>query len=292
MNVLVLGFAVGLFFAGFAATGQAFQVAVPVDTNASTLRVQLCVNPAPLAQRCDEETHPLRGTLVLGLDDDLAPAHVALRDFDLQATADYSLVLDWGFFIGKITAIARNLRLYHAQPGPTNAPAPVANGQFVLTNVPCRASGTTEYRISGALCSLIAGSFPCSSNVDLSTMDGNAATNVPGSILVSNGVIHVRLDLPFSTPLNATNADFGVLRGHAVVRGSAPVPPRMDAVAAGTNVVVRWPSAAPGQLYQATDLREPIQWTPVPTSPEDDGTTKSVRQSSGRTNRFFRLVCP
>jgi hypothetical protein len=208
------------------------QILIPVNTDASTLRVDLCVTPPSLSQRCDDEIHSLTGFLVIALNDNRVPTQVALRNFDVQATADYNLAISYGL-LGNISAVARSLRIFHAQPGPTNSFVPVNAGQFAFQDVPVLTSGTADYNITGLACVALGGSFPCSSNIDLSTLGENSVTNIPGTLQVSNGIVHVFLDLVFTTPLSQDSPELGTLTGHAIIHGAALLP--TDLVPAGSD---------------------------------------------------------
>lgn len=214
-----------------ASSSSGSQILIPVNTSTSTLRVDLCVNAIP-PEKCDNETHPLTGFLVVALDDNQVPIQVALRNFDVQATADYNLGISYGF-LGNISAVASNLRIYHAQPGPTNPFVALNNGQFAFQDVPILTSGTAAYNITGLACSALGGSFPCVSNIDLSTLGENTITNLPGTLQVSNGTVHVFMDLQFSSPISQDNPDLGRLAGHAIIYGAAPLP--TDLVPAGSD---------------------------------------------------------
>lgn len=203
-------------------TARAVEVRIPIDTNRSTLRVELCVGVIP-PERCDQETHPVGGSLVVDLDNGSAPRSVSLRDFDIRALADYLLEINYGL-LGRINVTARNLRVYHARPGPDNPYVPLVDTAFEFRDVPYRASGTADYVIRGLICTMIGGTYPCSSNIDLATLGENTLTNLPGTLLVSNGVALLHMDLAFSTPLNPEDPTMGRLSGHAVIRGAAPVP--------------------------------------------------------------------
>lgn len=201
---------------------SAVEVQIPVDTNSSTLRVDLCVGAIP-PERCDDETHPLQGSLVVDLDDGGNPTSVSLRNFDLQSTAAYVLRIDYGLILGRIDVTASNLRIYHALPGPANPYVPVATNQVNFQDVPYLTAGAAAYNISGLACTVIGASFPCTSNIDLSTLGQNSVTNLPGTLQVSNGMVHISMDLQFSTPLNPDDPTLGRLAGHAVIHGSAPI---------------------------------------------------------------------
>jgi len=206
---------------GLASPMPAGQIQIPIDTNTSTMTVELCVGALP-PERCDSETHPLQGFLLISLEPGSAPTQIALRDFDAQATADYNLQIDYGL-LGSIEAVARNMRIYHARPGPTNPYVGINSGQFVLQDVPCLSAGTASYDINGFICTVVGASFPCSSNIDLATMGESTITNLPGTIQIENGMVHIMMDLTFSTLLDETNPDMGRLDGHAIIRGSAPL---------------------------------------------------------------------
>jgi hypothetical protein len=265
------------------------QILVPIDTNRSTLQIELCVTPPALNTKCDSETHPLQGSMLVALDDPARPASIALHDFDAQAMADFNLRISYTL-LGTITANARNLRIYHARPGPTNAPAGVTNGQFAFRDVPVQTVGVADYNISGLLCTALGDTFPCSTNIDMSALGENTMTNVPGTIVVSNGLLQILLDLAFSTPLDEDTPDLGWFNGHAVVRGAVPL---LGISALGTNALLSWPSAATGcQLYRAGRFEAGTPWTPVGEVPSDNGVWKSVLLPMNGMSAFYRLGWP
>ncbi len=204
------------------------QTRLTVDSGTSTLAVELCV-----LGTCDTQTSALGGFLVAALDDNATPGSIALRNFDLQATSDYTFHLNYGF-LGNIVAHARSLRIYHASPGAAQPFFPIAAGQYTILNVPYRTSGTADYTASGGICSLIqAQGRPCSTNLDLSTLGQNTIDQLLGTIQVSNGVVRIHLDFSFTSPLDPMNPDLGTISGHAVVNAAAPlstglVPPGSD----------------------------------------------------------------
>ena len=221
MNRLAFPLTLSALLVALASSLPAGQIRIPIDTNTSTMTVELCVGALP-PERCDSETHPLRGFLLIALEPGGLPSQIALRDFDAEATADYNLRIDYSF-LGSIEAVARNMRIYHARPGPTNPFAAITGDQFLLQDVPSRTTGTASYDINGFVCTVVGASFPCSSNIDLATLGENIITNLPGTIQIANGMVHVAMDLTFSAPLDETNPGLGRLGGHAIIRGSAPL---------------------------------------------------------------------
>jgi hypothetical protein len=255
------------------------EVQIPIDTNQSTLQVELCVGAIP-PERCDQETHPVGGSVVVDLDNGQSPTSVSLRDFDVRAMADYVLEINYGLLLGRITVTARNLRVYHAQPGPANPYVPLVSGSFEFHDVPYRASGTADYVISGLACTIIGGTFPCASNIDLATLGENTATNLPGTLLVSNGVAFLTMDLQFSTPLDPEDPTLGRLSGRAVVRGAAPLPTPNQA----PTVALVAPSQG-AALAAGRPLRLEAQ------AIDPDGTVTLVEFFSG-TNRLAAVTGP
>jgi hypothetical protein len=229
-------------FVRLAPPSPAVEILVPINTNASTVRVELCLAPAPLSEQCDNDTRPVSGFLLVDLDRASTPPQVALRDFDANAMGPLTLSLVW-FLIGRVDITNQNLRIYHAAPGPANPHVPLTNDQCSFTNVPYQTAGTANYRVSGGLCPIVEGmGIPCVSNLDLSTLGANTAESVPGTFVVSNGVLHAYLDLSFSTPLDPNTPELGALTGRAIIRGTAPInePPSVALL-----------SPAPGSVFAA-----------------------------------------
>lgn len=218
--------------AGFAQPAPASQVNVPVNSATSSLNLQLCANPGGLGQDCDDETKPLTGFITVALDNNGNPSQIALRNFDLQAIGSFNLNLSWAFGLARVDATASNLRIYHARPGVTNPPVPVAAGAYTFAGVPFFTEGTASYTINQFACDLV-GTVPCSSNINLATLGENQVESLSGTLQVANGVLTLNMDLIFETPLDDMNPDLGTLRGHAIIQGSAAlsqslVPPGAD----------------------------------------------------------------
>jgi probable HAF family extracellular repeat protein len=60
--------------------------------------------------------------------------------------------------------------------------------------------------------------------------------------------------------------------------------------ASATSVIVSWPSPSAGYYLQQNTNLASTNWTFVPLTPHDDGTTKSVTLPSGTGSQFFRLA--
>src|SRR6185436_1150611 len=199
---------------------RAAQVRLAVDTNSSSLELTLCVQGT-----CDTDTSPLRGSVVAALDNNENPTQIALRNFDLQATEDYVLLLDYGFLVGQIDANVQNLRVYHAAPGVTNPLVSISAGQYTFLDVPYALAGAADYNAHGLLiCDLVQNAgLPCTSNIDLSTLGTNTIDQLPGTIQIANGIMTVNLTFDFDVPFNPANPSLGNIVGHAVVRASGPI---------------------------------------------------------------------
>jgi hypothetical protein len=211
-------FYVSLALAGALLPVRAIQAPLTVDTNASTLQLQLCV-----LDTCDTKTSALRGRMILGLDSS-TPAQIALQDFDVQAVSDYNFVLNYGL-LGRIDATVAGLRIYHADPGPHQPFVPIVADTFVVTNVPFLANGNGDYTAQGGVCSLLQlGGRPCSTNFSLADLGTNYAQSITGTIQVSNDMVYARITFSFSGPLDPSNTNLATLAGTADIQASGPLP--------------------------------------------------------------------
>ncbi len=200
---------------------RASQVRVPVDQANSSLALTLCADPGGLGTDCDTDTKPLTGFLVVGLDNNGNPTQIALRNMDLQAVGNFNLNLSWLLGLARVDAVASNLRLYHSQPGVTNAFTAVTAGAYAFNGVPFRTAGIANYVINPTACGFV--TFPCTSNIDLTTLGENTIDNLTGTLVVANGVLTVNVDFTFNTALDPANPALGNFTGHAIVRGSVPL---------------------------------------------------------------------
>lgn len=252
MKFLLRPLLVCAFLLTHAAVVRASQVRVPINSATSTLNLELCANPGGLGTDCDDDTKPLGGHLTVGLNENGNPSSIALRDFDLQGIGTFNLNLSWLFGLARVDATATNLRIYHGRPGGSNAPVPVVNGAYTFTQVPSRTAGTASYVINPTACGAV--TIPCSSNINLSALSETTIESVAGTLAVANGVLTLALDLTFFAPFDETNPDLGTFRGHAIIRGSAPVslaliPPQSDwrFLDNGGEAPINW--NAPGFLF-------------------------------------------
>ncbi len=208
-----------LVLAARTATLPAAQVQLAVNTNTSTLQLTLCVQGT-----CDTEISTLRGGVTFGLDSD--PTQIALRNFDLRANSDYAFHLDYGFLLGDIFANVRNLRVYHAEPGPQQPFFPLTAGSYTFTNVPFLTSGTADYVAQGLICGVIQGlGLPCNDNRDLATLGTGRADTISGTIQIVGETVQADLIFDFNLPLDPANPGTGNIAGHAVIHASGPLHP-------------------------------------------------------------------
>jgi hypothetical protein len=142
--------------------------------------------------------------------------------------------------------------------------------------------------------------FYCSLSADPSsygegeTFVGTATVNTGPDGIASFGVtLPLAIPLGFVIAATATDTNNNTSELSRVVTVS--VPPTnvtMSVARAGGIPTLKWPSAALEFVLECTtDLRKPIQWQPVTTGIQNNGTTKSfsVTNYSDGTNRFYRL---
>ena len=214
-------FLVGLSLAGAVLAGAAVQAPLTVDTNLSTLQLELCV-----LDTCDTASSALRGSMLLNLDS-AAPSQVALQDFDVEAVSDYNFLLSYGF-LGTIRATVAGLRVYHADPGSHQPLSPVTGGNFIVTNVPFLANGNGSYTAQGGVCALLAAQGrPCSTNFNMADLGTNYAQAITGTVQVSNEIVYARIMFSFSGPLDPSNTNLATITGHADIYASGPLQPQL-----------------------------------------------------------------
>jgi len=197
-------------------------IELTIDPNTSRIDVELCVQ-----DECDSDQSSISGFLTVELDCPLDPAAVALEDFDVVADQPLEFHLDYGFF-GDIFADARDLRLFHAQPGdqPFN---PIIDGSFTANNVPFLKDGVVAYLAEGLICGILRNlGVPCEDEVDLGDDPPGILDEVSADIAIEEGVLRISGRLDFDEPLDPENPELGRITGFAIMNASAPLPSGPD----------------------------------------------------------------
>ena len=174
---------------------------LPVDTNSSTLQINLCIQPIvagiPFANECQNPINALMGHMTVELDDPSNPAHITLQDFQVTAMGPYVLSYSWSIpalgtvaLSATIGTLDQPASVHDTQPG-TGTPAPInPDGSFALANVPLTSSGLAYY------------GGTASGSLDLSAQTTVSA--LPGTIHITNEVATVHMEFSFATNLSVS----------------------------------------------------------------------------------------
>ena len=282
----VLSLLIGFTFNYPPVSARAGEMTLPVISTNSTLLVTLCADPGA-GLDCDTDTANLVGAVVIALDNDRVPGELSLRDFDLQASRALNLNLSWVFGLATLHVTVTNLGVARASPGPLNPYYPVSSGAFTGTNVPYQLQGIANYTASGLACTVLQGQgYPCNGALDFSTNGPGTVAAMPGTILVSNGMVHLHFEIALTNYLDDANPSLGTVAMIGVVNAAAPF---LAIERSGGGLALRWPSQASGyKPYQVHSLTPPIGWELVPGPWNDDGTWRTIDLPQG-TNTFYGL---
>jgi hypothetical protein len=209
----------GAVLAGLLTTvvARALPFTVPVDPNQSALTFELCVSG-----RCDTETSPVTGSVVVALDCVDAPTEIWLHDFHVYVQNTLTFNLSWGF-LGTFTATGNALSLYYAEPGVALGPTAITGGGFVFGGVPARKTGNLVYHATGVPCLALQNvGRPCDDTRDLA---GEPASNSDwnGSVTTLNRAVTVVTTVDTTTALDPNNPGLGSLHVSGTVRGTVYV---------------------------------------------------------------------
>jgi hypothetical protein len=108
---------------------------------------------------------------------------------------------------------------------------------------------------------------------------------------VSNGLTtdQRRLPRPYDFP-SIPNASGGDGSDIGAFEAQAPGGPLLTIAESGNGVVISWLSPSTGFVLQENTSADSANWNNVLTTPNDDGTTKSVTVNPATENRFYRLA--
>jgi len=124
--------------------------------------------------------------------------------------------------------------------------------------------------------------------LDWSTVDGGGGTSTGGVYTVSGTIGQPDAGTMRGGNYTLDGGFWGIIAAIQV-----PGAPWLTIMQSATNsVIISWPSPSTGwTLYQNTDLNT-VSWSQVLTTPNDDGTTKSVTVAPPAGNCFYRLKKP
>ncbi len=189
------------------------ELTLPVDTNTSTLQIDLCLQPYAAGipflpqNQCQRPSSAIKGYMGVELDDPSHPTQITLQDFQLTAMSSYILSYSWTFPITlqasvTIGTLDQPASIHDTYPG-TGTTAPInPDGSFTLANVPLTSSGLASYFYN------LFGTNSGSGSTGL-----NAQTTVPtllGMIHVTNEVATLHMEFSFATNLDITTNISGI----------------------------------------------------------------------------------
>ena len=189
------------------------ELTLPVDTNTSTLQIDLCLQPYAAGipflpqNQCQRPISAIKGYMGVELDDPSHPTQITLQDFQLTAMSPYILSYSWTFPITlqasvTIGTLDQPASINDTYPG-TGTTVPInPDGSFTLANVPLTSSGLAAYFYN------LFGTNSGSGSTGL-----NAQTTVPtllGMIHVTNEVATLHMEFSFATNLDITTNISGI----------------------------------------------------------------------------------
>jgi len=209
---------------GLSIPAWATPVTLTVDPAQSSVNMQLCMTIG--STRCDDDTSPVTGTIVAGLNCLTSPTTVTIHDFDLALTHNLVFSLNWGFPTGAFNATASNTALHYSTPGTPQPPAPLTAGAFTAPGIPVDATGSLQYATTLLVCAAFTGAGqPCSTTIDLSTLVLNPVT-LTGTITVTGRTIAMTANVNVTGPIDAANPTLGTvtMTGTLHAAGTVPLP--------------------------------------------------------------------
>ena len=213
--------AAGLSLALLAAPAFGQPFVVPLDTNLSSMTIELCIQGM-----CDWDTSPLAGTISIELDAANAPTQITLHDFNVQATQDLSVTVDLGFLAGRVDATARNLSTTYAGLNPMG-PNPINANLFSFTDVPTDLGGTIDFQATNIICFSLAAigictTCPCSETIILANQ-GTQLADFSGNITAVNGLVTLSGQIDTTLLFDPGNPSFGHIRVTGMLVGQTQI---------------------------------------------------------------------
>lgn len=123
-------------------------------------------------------------------------------------------------------------------------------------------------------------------SIDWFTIDGGGGSSAGGQYQVVGTIGQPDA----STPM--TNSTYSLTGGFWSILAAVQTPgsPTLTIKPTGTNTaVISWPSSSAGFTLQQNINVGTTNWTDVPLTPADDGTTKIIVVPATPGNRFYRL---
>ncbi len=166
-----------------------------IDPALSQASFELCA-----FEVCDTDTSPVAGSLVIDLDDPIAPASMHLYDYQFILTQTLNLHLP--FIIGALDVTMWNKVLMYPNPGQPHGPAEINGDAFVFFDVPAIAQGTAYYIATGLACSLISGmGLPCEATFDLTKLGEQTADTMGGTITIDGDDVTMVIEVDMLMPV-------------------------------------------------------------------------------------------
>ena len=196
------------------ALAQGGQVEVPIVAPPSSLSAELC-----LAGSCDTETSDVIGMVTIELNSFVAPTQIRIVSFDLNTTETLDFVISAGF-LGRFEASTSTLAL--SDGGGVSPFGPVdPSGAFTIPSLGAAATGSLSYDASGIYCvGLQSAMLDCNADLDLTTLGGQTAPDVTGTVAILNNEVTLEFAVAVSAPLDDANPDLGGVSIDALARGS------------------------------------------------------------------------
>jgi len=121
--------------------------------------------------------------------------------------------------------------------------------------------------------------------LDWSTIDGGGGSSTGGVYSVS-----ATIGQPDAGKLSGGNYSIDGGFWGIIAAIQAPGAPWLTITRTATNsALISWPSPSTGWTLQQDSSLNTTNWADVPTTPNDDGNTKSVTVALPLGNRFYRL---
>jgi hypothetical protein len=138
------------------------------------------------------------------------------------------------------------------------------------------------------LAALVANSALADYSINWFTFDGGGGTSTGGVFTVTGTIGQPDAGTMSGGKYSIEGGFWGVI---AAVQ--TPGAPALAITRTATNsVIISWPSPSTGWTLQQNGDLNTTHWAEEPTTPSDDGNTKSVTVAPPVGNRFYRLKKP
>ena len=207
---------------GLSVSALATPTTLTVNPAQSSVNMQLCMTFG--TTRCDDDTSPATGTVVVDLNCLTNPTALTIRDFDLALSNNLVFSLNWGFPTGTFNATASNTALHYSTPETPQPPTPLTAGAFTASGIPVDATGSLQYSTTLLVCAAFSGAGqPCSATLDMSTFVLNPIT-LTGNVVVTGRNIALTANVNVTGPIDPANPSLGTLTMTGTLRANGTVP--------------------------------------------------------------------